>query len=165
MADCFILNVTAPIRGADGKGITEMATTQVVETANGTVLIDKTETAVTTGPPAGLTWEVIRTEQPDRIIFEDEGDNLIGLYIGSEVINPPATEKDPEPEPFTQLLWRNAIVNGERMEFVCTNAGFALEQAFKGIDPDTWTRVTLMKLVTVKNQPSKMKDFRVEVAR
>jgi hypothetical protein len=113
--------------------------------------------------PDGYEWETVHTEQPDRIVFEEVDDYLIGTYIGSVVITPEPTAKVPDPDSFTQLLWRDCIVNGERMEYVSTNAGYVLLEAFSQISPNTLTRVTLKGLRDV-DQASPMKDYRVECA-
>jgi hypothetical protein len=108
-------------------------------------------------------WEMVREESPDKIVFDEVGDMLIGRFVGREIITVEATEKDPESQ-FTVLTWRDCLVNGEKMDYVANNAGFALEKAFAGLDFGVLTRVTLIKKTDV-GQASKMNDFRVEVAR
>ena len=127
---------------------------------------DKGTTATVT--PEDESWEIVHEENPDRVVFEDVNDQLIGTYQGSEVITPDPDDTD---NTFTQLFWRDVLVGNsakpesfQHMDFVCTNAGFVLETAFKDIQAGTKTRVTLIKLTDVK-QASPMKDFRVEIAK
>jgi hypothetical protein len=132
-------------------------------------------------PLANATWNVVRTEQPDRIVFEEAGDCIIGRLVAKDTIQPPdevdaKTGEKTTPEPFLQLVWRDALVGNvgdvqapdytklQPMPYVSTNAGWALESAYAEIPLDTWTRNTLVKTVKVKNQASPMKDFRVETA-
>lgn len=131
------------------------------------------------GLPAGIAWNVVRSEQPDRIVFEEQGDCLIGRLVAKDTITPPPvlnqkTGEMEDQEPFLQLVWRDAYVGNvgdvqnpdysklQSMPYVSTNAGYALASAYEGIALDTWTRNTLVKLIKVKDQPSAMKDFRVE---
>lgn len=131
------------------------------------------------GLPPGMTWNVVRSEQPDRILFEEQGDCLIGLLVAKDMITPPPvlnqkTGEMEDQDPFLQLVWKHALVGNvgdvqnpdyerlEAMPYVSTNAGFALASAYDTIPLETWTRNTLVKLIKVKDQPSAMKDFRVE---
>lgn len=120
---------------------------------NGTMaIVDNPETV----------WETVREESPDKVIFEDINDCLIGRFVGREIIAP--TEENGIDKPFTVLTWRDAMFNGEKTDFVSTNAGYALESAFANLDFGIVTRVTLIKKTDV-GQASKMNDFRVDVAR
>ena len=130
----------------------------------------KAETiATTTAVDNGIQWEVVREESPDKIVFDEIGDQLIGRFVGREIItieevlNEDGTVKEPESS-FTVLTWRDCLVNGDHMDYVANNAGFVLEKAFANIPFDSITRVTLVKKTDVK-QASKMNDFRVEIAR
>jgi hypothetical protein len=130
--------------------------------------VDKTTPEPVTGTAAivdnvDTTWEMVREESPDKIVFDQEGDQLIGRFVGREIITIEATEKEPE-STFTVLTWRDCLVNGDKMDYVANNAGFALEKAFASLDFGVITRVTLIKKTDV-GQASKMNDFRVEVAR
>jgi hypothetical protein len=108
-------------------------------------------------------WEMVREESPDKIVFDEIGDQLIGRFVGREIITVEATEKEPESQ-FTVLTWRDCLVNGDHMDYVANNAGFALESAFASLPFGVITRVTLIKKTDV-GQASKMNDFRVEVAK
>lgn len=133
----------------------------------------KTPTSATPGTAAivnaGTEWEIVREESPDKVVFDEVGDQLIGRFVGREIITVPAvlnadgSEKEPESQ-FTVLTWRDCLVNGDHMDYVANNAGFALESAFANLDFGVVTRVTLIKKTDV-GQPSKMNDFRVEVAK
>jgi hypothetical protein len=112
---------------------------------------------------AATEWEMVREESPDKIVFDEIGDQLIGRFVGREIITVEATEKEPESQ-FTVLTWRDALVNGDHMDYVANNAGFALESAFASLPFGVITRVTLIKKTDV-GQASKMNDFRVEVAK
>lgn len=127
-------------------------------------------TAVTdpTVNPDAIEWEIVHEESPDRILFEEEGDWIIGTYAGHEWITPPATEKDPEPEPFLQLMFRNVLTSaGDRLRLAVTNAGYSLRVAFeKGVFVEgNVNRVSLPKLTKIEGQQSPMKDIRVETAK
>jgi hypothetical protein len=136
--------------------------------------VDKTTPEPVTGTAAivdnvDTTWEMVREESPDKIVFDEEGDQLIGRFVGREIITVEekvdANGKITEPEStFTVLTWRDCLVNGDKMEYVANNAGFALEKAFASLPFGVITRVTLIKKTDV-GQQSKMNDFRVEVAR
>jgi hypothetical protein len=110
----------------------------------------------------GTQWEMIREESPDKVVFDEIGDQLIGRFVGREMIQP--TEENGLDKPFTVLTWRDCLVNGEHMDYVANNAGFALESAFASLPFGVITRVTLIKKTDV-GQASKMNDFRVEVAK
>lgn len=110
----------------------------------------------------GMQWEIVREESPDKIVFDEIGDQLIGRFAGREIIEP--TEENGLDKPFTVLTWRDCLVNGDHMDYVANNAGFALETAFANIPFGTMTRVTLIKKTDV-GQASKMNDFRVEIAK
>jgi hypothetical protein len=129
--------------------------------------VDKTVTPPATGTAAivddsATEWEIVREESPDKIVFDEIGDQLIGRFVGREIIEP--TAENGLDNPFTVLTWRECLVNGDKMDYVANNAGFALEQAFANIPFGVITRVTLIKKTDV-GQASKMNDFRVEVAR
>lgn len=108
-------------------------------------------------------WEMVHEESPDKVVFDQEGDQLIGRFVGREIITVEATEKEPESQ-FTVLTWRDCLVNGDHMDYVANNAGFVLEKAFASLPFGVVTRVTLVKRTDV-GQASKMNDFRVEVAK
>lgn len=129
------------------------ATTQATDPESTVALVESSDTQ----------WEMVREESPDKIVFDEIGDMLIGRFVGREIITVEATEKEPESQ-FTVLTWRDCLINGEKMDYVANNAGFALEKAFAGLDFGVITRVTLIKKTDV-GQASKMNDFRVEVAR
>lgn len=129
------------------------ATTQTTDPESTVAIVENTATE----------WDMVREESPDKIVFDEVGDMLIGRFVGREIITVEATEKEPESQ-FTVLTWRDCLVNGEKMDYVANNAGFALEKAFAGLDFGVITRVTLIKKTDV-GQASKMNDFRVEVAR
>ena len=117
--------------------------------------------------PDEIQWEIVHEETPDRIVFDEEGDWIVGTFAGFEWITPPPTDKEPEPEPFLQLIFRNVLTSsGETFRLAVTNAGYALRMAFESgaFTPDILSRVTLVKSVDV-DQAAPMKDFRVESAR
>jgi len=120
-----------------------------------------TGTAAFVDNPA-TEWEIVREESPDKIVFDEVGDQLIGRFVGREIIEP--TEENGLDKPFTVLTWRDCLVNGDKLDYVSTNAGYALESAFANVQFGSLTRVTLIKKTDV-GQASKMNDFRVEVAK
>jgi hypothetical protein len=116
--------------------------------------------------PDEIQWTIVHEETPDRIVFDEEGDWIVGTYAGHEWITPPATEKEPEPEPFLQLIFRNVLTSsGETFRLAVTNAGYALRMAFEkgSFTEGVLSRLTLVKSVDV-DQAAPMKDFRVESA-
>jgi hypothetical protein len=124
-------------------------------------------TDVTVVNPDEIQWTIVHEESPDRILFEEEGDWIVGTFAGHEWITPPPTDKEPEPEPFLQLLFRNVLTSsGESLRLAVTNAGYSLRVAFeKGVfTVDGLTRITLVKLTKIEGQQSPMKDIRVESA-
>lgn len=131
-----------------------------VPPVNGPATAANSTTAIVDSPDT--QWEIVREESPDKIVFDTINDQLIGRFVGRQIVEP--TEENGLENPFTVLTWRDALVNGERMDYVSTNAGHALEVAFANVPFDVVTRVTLIKKTDV-GQPSKMNDFRVEVAK
>lgn len=129
-------------------------------------------TDVVTVNPDEITWEIVHEESPDRIVFEEEGDWIVGTFAGHEWITPPPvlntkTGEMEEQEPFLQLMFRNVLTSsGDRMRLAVTNAGYSLRVAFeKGVfTVDGLSRVSLPKLTKIEGQPSPMKDIRVESA-
>jgi hypothetical protein len=121
--------------------------------------------------PDEIQWEIVHEETPDRIVFDEQGDWIIGTYVGSEWITPPPVPNKngelEEHDPFLQLIFRNVVTSsGETFRLAVTNAGYALRMAFENdaFTSDTLTRVTLVKSVDV-DQAAPMKDFRVETAK
>jgi len=118
--------------------------------------------AKATGPDlTGIEWENVREESPDRIVFDADGDTLIGTFTGREIIHP---SDDPDDD-FEVLYFRNCLVNGEKMDYVSTYPGYVLRTAFAEIPFGTMIRAQRIKETRVKNQPSAMVDFRVDVAK
>ena len=109
---------------------------------------------------AEFEWETIHVEVPDQVQFTVEGDKFTGVYDGSEEIDP-KDEKDPDKR-FTQLQF-HVDYDRDTTHYVI-NAGYELKLAFEQIAPGSTVRITLMKLVDVK-QASPMKSFRVDVAK
>lgn len=107
--------------------------------------------------PADFEWETAHTEAGDQIQFDKIGDDFVGEYQGSEVIE--FTDKDGEPQSFTQLHFR------VRDHLYDINAGYELRQAFEKIEPGTVCRVQYIKDVRISGQQSPMKSFRVETAK
>jgi hypothetical protein len=101
-------------------------------------------------------WVTVHEEAGDQIIFDTIGDQFVGTYFGSEVVDAP-TKENPD-NTFVQLKFKN-----DAGVFV-TNAGYELEKAFGKIEPGSLVRITLIKFLNV-NQASPMKSFRVDVAK
>lgn len=118
--------------------------------------------------PEEMSWEITHEETPDRIVFDEEGDWIVGIFVGHEWITPPpVTNKAGEledQEPFLQLIFRDVLTSsGDRFRLAVTNAGYQLRMAFeKGAYTNGyWSRTTLVKSVEV-DQAAPMKDIRVE---
>lgn len=128
-----------------------------------------TDATVTTTPdPDAIQWEIVHEETPDRLVFDEEGDWIVGTFIGGTWITPPATEKEPEPEPFLQLSFRNVLTSsGDILRLATTNAGYALRTAFEEgkMTAGVIHRLTLVKLTKIDGQQSPMKDMRIESAK
>lgn len=124
--------------------------------------------AIVTPDPDAIQWEIVHEESPDRIVFEEEGDWIVGTYVGGTWITPPPTDKDPEPDPFLQLSFRNVLLSsGESFRLAVTNAGYALRNAFEEgkLDEGIIHRITLVKLTKIDGQQSPMKDMRIDRAK
>jgi hypothetical protein len=106
-------------------------------------------------PDEGFQWETVHTERATQLTFDNVDDTFIGLYIGQEVIE--FEGKRGLQEEFTQL---NFLVGDEPFAI---NAGYDLLRGFKGVQPNTFVRVQLRKLVDV-GQQSPLKSYRVDVA-
>jgi hypothetical protein len=104
-----------------------------------------------------FTFETVHEESADQIVLDTVGDEFTLLYTGSEVIT--FTDKKGEEQSFTQLRFRGP--NGDA--FV-VNAGYDLRESFAKIEPQTITRVRLMKFVDV-GQASPMAPHRIDVAK
>ena len=132
-----------------------------------------TADTVTTVNPDEIQWDIVHEESPDRILFEEEGDWIVGTFVGGSWITPPPvldpkTGELEEQDPFLQLTFRNVLASsGDKLRLAVTNAGYALRTAFEGgvMSEGTLTRITLVKLTKIEGQQSPMKDIRVEVAR
>lgn len=99
-------------------------------------------------------WTVVAEESGIRMVFDKIGDQFTGTYVGREIVQ--ITENG-EDKDVTQLNFRDM----DAQKF-CTFPGFKLREAFEDIDPGTMVRITYMAEISVKNQVSPMKDFRVE---
>lgn len=119
--------------------------------------------------PDEMNWEITHEETPDRIVFDEEGDWIVGIFVGHEWITPPPVENKKTgemetPEPFLQLLFRDVLTSsGDRFRLAVTNAGYQLRMAFEkgAYEQGFWSRTSLVKSVEV-DQAAPMKDMRVE---
>jgi hypothetical protein len=129
--------------------------------------------ATATPNPEEVQWEIIHEETPDRILFEEEGDWIVGSFVGGSWITPPAmlnakTGEMEEQEPFLQLTFRNVLTSaGDSLRLAVTNAGYALRTAYESgvMEEGILHRLTLVKLTKIEGQQSPMKDLRVEKAK
>lgn len=118
--------------------------------------------------PDEIQWNIVHEETPDRIVFDEPGDWIVGTYAGHEWITPPpvankAGEME-EQEPFLQLIFRDVLTSsGETFRLAVTNAGYSLRMAHeRGAFVENYLhRLTMVKGVDV-DQAAPMKDFRVE---
>jgi len=98
-----------------------------------------------------IEWHTAVQETGDQIVFDTIGDEFVGMFNG-----PQTAEK--EGEEFTILTFEGT--DGKPYQ---TNAGWKLERAFVDIPTGTVVRITYVKDIDV-NQPSPLKDFRVDIA-
>lgn len=110
---------------------------------------------------SAVEWENVREESPDRVIFDTDGDTLIGTFVNREIIHP---SDDPDDD-FEVLYFRDALFNGEKVDYASTYPGYAMRTAFAEISFGRLVRVQRIKETKVKNQPSAMVDFRIDVAK
>lgn len=106
-----------------------------------------------------VQWETAVPETGDQIVFDTIGDQFIGLYLGSRVVE--VLEKDGRTSAFKILMFTGT--DGKPYQI---NAGWKLDSAFESAAvPDrSIVRITYVKDVdTGQNDP--MKDYRVEVAK
>jgi len=113
---------------------------------------------VTTPKAQEPVWETVAEEAPVMVEFDTVGDVFEAVYEGSTDIDLPEDKRQDGRTTFRQLRFRkDGVLYG-------INAGLKLREAFNSIPDGTLCRITLMAFVEV-GQPSKMKDFRVQVAR
>ena len=104
--------------------------------------------------PSEWEWETVVEESATTVIFDTVGDQFVGLYTGSEHIDPD-NGKD---EPFDRFVFQ-----GRDGELYAVNKSFKLETAMQDIDPGQWVRITYVKDVPTGRGLNPMKDFRVDV--
>lgn len=117
--------------------------------------------------PEDEGWETVQEESPAVLVFENPGDRFIGRYLGPEHIEPTGTDKDGNPlEPFDRFTFR-AQDNGAEIPdgtLVAINSSWRMNSAMDKVQPGDLCRITYVKPIKT-NQPSPLKDFRVDVKR
>jgi hypothetical protein len=108
-------------------------------------------------------WETIQDEPRTQIKFDQEGDEFIGFYEGTEHLVDPTPDKDGkinEWDAYNFIGISPKEINGERTTIY---AGAYLRQALDQIEPMKYlVRIVRGKTVPVKNQPSPMVTFKVD---
>jgi hypothetical protein len=108
-------------------------------------------------------WETVQEEPRTRVSLDQEDDEFIGFYEGTEHIVDPNPDKDGEYNEWDQYNFIGispSELDGER---VAINAGAHLRRALDQIEPMKYiVRIRRGKTVPVKNQPSPMITFKVD---
>lgn len=103
-------------------------------------------------------WDTLVEESGQPIEFNAVGDKFVGTYSGSKLIQPEGWD---EKDFFTQHKFIDT--DGE-MRVI--NGGHKLNEAAKNdLKPGMKVRITRMPDVKIKDQPSPMKDYKIEVAK
>lgn len=107
-------------------------------------------------------WESVQTEPRTIIKFENEGEDFVGLYEGTQHITDPNPDKDGNYNEWDQYNFTGIFPDEISGEKVGINAGAHLRQALDQIEPNKYiVRIVRGKTVPVKNQPSPMITFNV----
>lgn len=104
--------------------------------------------------PDDAEWETVEQESGQKIELDKPGDVFIGTFVEVALIEPENGES------FEQQRFRDA-----QGTLWTINGGFKLRRALAGVTPGALVRLTYMGEVPIKDQPSPMKDFRVEVGK
>jgi hypothetical protein len=98
-------------------------------------------------------WDNVVEEAGVRVIFNEDGDTFIGMYIGTEHIIP-----DNGGEEFDLLNFR-----GVDDVLYSINTAYKLENAMKQVQRGQWVRIQRVKEIPTKRGLQPMIDFRVDV--
>lgn len=103
-------------------------------------------------------WETVAEESGSAIEFPEVGSQFIGVYLGSELIQPEGWE---EKDYFTQYRFRDEEGNVRTI-----NEGYKLKDALSKVESGTKVRITRANDVAMSDpKKAPMKDYRVEVAK
>lgn len=107
-------------------------------------------------------WETV--DEPVHVVtFDEDGDQLIGTYMGKVTIVPPGAEEN-EDDQFRQdrFRWVSGTADIAPGEIAAINSGYMLRQALDKVTEGSMTRVTRVGTQDT-GQPSPMVLFRVDV--
>jgi hypothetical protein len=111
---------------------------------------------------ADFTFEVIKDEAGDQLVFEEIGDSYTGEFLGTETITFTKADENGEmkEESFLQIRFRDP--SGPKV----INAGYELEKLFTSgdIPIHSINRLTLANKVDMGKGKNPMLSFRVETA-
>ena len=104
--------------------------------------------------PEDQEWDTVEQESGQKLEFATPGEGFVGVYVETALIEPENGES------FEQQRFRDA-----QGTLYTINGGFKLRRALSNVKPGSIVRLTYMGEVPMKDQPSPMKDYRVEVAK
>jgi hypothetical protein len=109
--------------------------------------------------PDEFTFETVKEEAGDQLVFEEIGDNYTGEFTGTETIAF-VNKESGEPDSFLQIRFRDP--SGPKV----INAGYELAKFFTSgdIPVHTIVRLTLANKVDMGKGKNAMLSFRVETA-
>lgn len=110
-----------------------------------------------------FTFETVKEEAGDQLVFDQDGDEYIGEFLGTETITfmkPDEKTGEPKEESFLQVRFRDP--SGPKV----INAGYELEKLFTSGDiaPHSIVRLKRMNTVSMGKGKNPMISFRVDVA-
>jgi hypothetical protein len=109
-----------------------------------------------------FTFETVKDEAGDQLVFEEIGDSYTGEFLGTETITfmKPDEKGELQEESFLQIRFRDP--SGPK----AINAGYELEKLFTSgdIPVHTIVRLTLANKVDMGRSKNPMLSFRVETA-
>jgi hypothetical protein len=112
--------------------------------------------------PDDFTFETVKDEAGDQLVFEELGDEYTGEFLGTETITfmKPDENGVPQEESFLQIRFKDPT--GPKV----INAGYELEKLFTSgdIPAHTIVRLVLANKVDMGKSKNPMLSFRVDVA-
>jgi hypothetical protein len=105
-------------------------------------------------------WENVTEGARINVAFNDIGDTLIGVFVGTQTVDDP---NNPD-ESWEQYLFDDCEYPEDVAgEGVAVNAGYDLRRALDQIEPGKFlVRVQYARNIPMRGQPSPMKGFKVD---